>query len=95
MVKGKLFSKSKERIPEFKDIKLTKTEHEPLAEYKETLYSGAPKSKKEAYAFSNQSMWKDIQAIEKNIDSIHITNAKKPTNELDRIVDILIAKKKK
>jgi hypothetical protein len=94
VVKGKLFSKSKE-IPEPEEIKLTKLEYKPLAEYKETLYSGTPKSKKEAYAFSNQRMWRDIQSIEKNIDSIHITNAKKPTNELDKVVDRLIAKKKK
>jgi hypothetical protein len=95
VVKGRLFNKSKEKIPKSEEKTLKKIENKPLTEYKETLYSGSPKSKKEAYAFSNQSMWRDIQAIEKNIDSIHITNAKKPTNELDRVVDMLIAKKKK
>ena len=95
MVKWRVFSKSKEKIPDIKEISITKTDEKPLAEYKETLYTDYPKSKKQAYAFSNQTAWRDVQAIEKNIDTIHITNAKKPTNELDKIVDRIIAKKKK
>ncbi len=95
MVKWRVFSKSKKEIPNTKELIITKNEDKPLTEYKETLYTDYPKSKKQAYAFSNQASWRDVQAIEKNIDTIHITNAKKPTNELDKIVDRIIAKKKK
>jgi len=95
MVRGRLFGKSKEKNLESTELSITKTENKPLAEYKETFYTDTPKSKKEAYAFSNQRIWRDVQAIEKNIDIIHITRAKKPTNELDRVVDRIIAKKKK
>jgi hypothetical protein len=95
MVRGRLFSKSKKENIESKYTTINDIEKKPLAEYKETLYTGAPKCKKEAYAFSNQRIWRDVQTIEKNIDIIHITRAKKPVNDLDRVVDRIIAKKKK
>jgi predicted HAD superfamily phosphohydrolase YqeG len=95
VVKWRVFRKSKKEIPNSKELIITKNDDKPLTEYKETLYTDYPKSKKQAYAFSNQTSWRDVQAIEKNIDIIHITNAEKPTNELDKIVDRIIAKKKK
>lgn len=95
MVKEKLFNRFKKIDPENKEIMKTKTQDVPLAEYKETLYTSDTKSKKQAYAFSNQIIWRDIQKIEKNVDMIHITSAKKPSNELDKVIDRLIAKKKK
>jgi hypothetical protein len=95
VVREGLFNKLKEKTPKSKKTLITKSENRPLAEYKETLYTGSPKSKQEAYAFSNQRTWRDIQTIEKNIDNIHITNARKPLNELDKVVDRLIEKKKK
>ena len=95
MVRGRLISKLKKETNESKYITINKKEKKPLAEYKETLYTGTPRSRKEAYAFSNQRIWRDVPAIEKNIDIIHITRAKKPSNELDRVVDRIISKKKK
>jgi len=95
MVRGRLLGKSKKETIESKYTTIDNIEKKPLAEYKETLYTGAPRSKKEAYAFSDQRIWRDVQAIEKNIDVIHITKANKSTNELDRVVDRIIAKKKK
>ena len=95
MVKKRLLNKFKEKTTESKEKLITKTEDKPLTEYKEILYSSNSKSKKEAYAFSDQRMWRDIQAIEKNVDNIHINLAKKPSSELERIVDRLIEKKKK
>jgi hypothetical protein len=95
VVREGLFKKSKEKTPKLKETLITKSENRPLAEYKETLYTGNPKLKQEVYAFSNQKIWRDIQTIEKNIDNIHITTARKPSNELDRVVDRLIEKKKK
>jgi len=95
MVRGRLISKSKKKIIESKYTAKNDEEKKPLAEYKETFHTGVPASKKEAYAFSNQRIWRDVQTIEKNVDIIHITRAKKPTNELDRVVDRIIAKKKK
>ncbi|MDH7506460.1 MAG: hypothetical protein QHH15_01560 [Candidatus Thermoplasmatota archaeon] len=95
MVKEKLFSKFKKKVPEPKEMLKTKTQSEPLAEYNDILYTANHKSKKQSYAFSDQMLWRDIHAIEKSIDTIHITSVKKPSNELDKIVDRLIEKKKK
>ena len=39
MVKWRVFSKSKGKIPDIKEISITKTDDKPLAEYKETLYT--------------------------------------------------------
>jgi hypothetical protein len=95
VVKGRVLNKLKKKIPESNEKIIEKIENRPITEYKETLYTDSYKPKKETYAFSNQSMWRNIQAIEKNVDTIHITNATKPSNDLDKIVDRIIAKKKK
>lgn len=94
-MRGRVLNKLKEKIPESNERIIEKMENRPIAEYKETLYTDSYKPKKETYAFSNQTMWRNVQAIEKNVDTIHITNASKPSNDLDKIVDRIIAKKKK
>ena len=95
MVKRRVLSKLKEKAPESNEELLVKTENKPLVEYKETLYSDNAKPKKEEHSYSNQIIYRDIYSIEKNVDNIHIASAKKPSNELDRVVDRLLAKKKK
>jgi len=95
VVRERIIGKFKDKTQRTKESFITKTENKPLAEYKETLCSESPKSKTEVYAFSNHRIWRDIQSIEKNIDNIHITNARKSSNELDKVVDRLIEKKKK
>jgi len=94
MVKGRVFNKLKEKDQERNEKLLIITEDQPITEYRETLYAGSSKPKKEAYAFS-QSMWRNVTAIEKNVDTIHKTNANKRSNDLERVVDRILAKKKK
>ena len=77
-----------------KTIEEQETGEKPLAEYKETLQTGS-KSKKTSKPASDQVVWRDIGAIEKKIDNLHITRAQKPVTELDRKVDWILEKNKK
>ena len=95
MVKGRVFGRLKKSDPESNEKLIANLENQPLAEYKETLYTESSKPKKESYAFSEKTMWRNVSAIEKNVDIIHITKAERSSNEIDRIVDRIIAKKKK
>ena len=70
------------------------TEDKPLAEYRETLQSGKPRSKKysisqETYE-SDQRIWRDISLIEEKVDKLHKTRAERPITEIDKKVDKLI-----
>jgi hypothetical protein len=94
-VKGRVLNKLKERIPQSNEKIIEEIGNRPITEYKETLYTDSYKPKKETYAYSNQTMWRNIQAIERNVDTIHIDNTNKPSNDLEKIVDRIIAKKKK
>ena len=68
-------------------------EEQPLTEYKETLYTGVYTSKKgEKQVSSDQRIWRDINSIEKNIDNLHLKEAKKPITELEKKVDLIISK---
>ena len=95
MGKGRVFNKLKEDDTKSNQKLPAKTEDQPLAQYKETLYTGTPDPKKGAHAISGQSTWRNVPAIEKNVDIIHIKSANKPANDIDRIVDSIIARKKK
>jgi hypothetical protein len=104
MAKWSLFKKLK---PENEDITIKETKiineeeykqtHEPLAEYKETLYASTKSSKKISKNISSNEeiYWRDVGSIEKKIDKLHITRAQKPTTQVDKTVDKIIQKRKK
>ncbi len=72
-------------------------ENKPIAEYKETLHTSTKSSKKTNTigSLDNEIRWRDVDSIEKKIDKLHITRAKKPTSEIDKTVDKVIQKQKK
>ena len=85
---------------------LSETEQEPeeskMIEYHETLYSTDSKSKKQSkfqQAYSDQRIWRDLNAIEENIDGLDKTKVESPTSQLDedinKTVDKLLSKKKR
>jgi len=85
---------------------LSETEQEPedskMIEYHETLYSKDSKSKKHSkfqQAYSDQRIWRDVNAIEENIDGLDKSKFKSPTSQLDddvnKTVDKLLSKKKR
>ena len=70
----------------------------PIAEYRETLETGTTTSKTtkvKTTTPSEQRIWRDVDAIEENVDYIHIKKAKKTVTDLDKKVDGLIEKRKK
>jgi len=76
------------------------TEKEPekptMPEYRETLYtkgSTPKKGKKHHKETINQTTWRDINAIEENVDNIR--KSKKPVSKLDKKVDKILSRKKK
>ena len=111
MARWKLFGRAKkediiqnEEESTEKSTELSKEEKEtgnkPIAEYRETLETGKiTKSKTtttvKTSAPSEQRIWRDVNAIEENVDNIHIREAKKPVSDLDKKVDSLIKKRKK
>jgi len=106
MPKWKLFGKSKAKEEETKKPEETveKQEEEvieteviedekPLAEYHETLESEEYVTQKaKTSKSSDQRVWRDVDSIEENIDSLHIKKATKPHTEVERTVDTLIEK---
>lgn len=72
---------------------------QPLAEYHETLHTNkkTSTSKTISHTSSNvdQRVWRDVDSIETNVDTIHIKKAQKPVTEVDKKVDKLISKHKK
>jgi len=109
MAKWKLFSRLKskderEKFEEFQQGELTETiepEKPILVEHSETLYAVGSASKKSSStkrtnpSSSDQRIWRDVNAIEENVDDIEKGKAKTPESELDKTVDKLLAKRKK
>ena len=77
------------------------TTDQPIAEYHETLQTKNSDSSKNSShevhtrSSSDQRIWRDVKAIEENIDNIHISKSNKPTSELEKKVDTIIKKKEK
>jgi len=71
----------------------------PIAEYHESLHTSkkASTSKTISHISSNvdQRVWRDVDSIETDVDTIHIKKAQKPVTEVDKKVDQLIEKNKK
>ncbi len=105
MVKWKLSEKLKRQSePEPKETTKPETNQESetiLAEYHKTLYSENVTSKKdnshqrENSVLSKQRIWRDVQAIEGNVDSISKQPLETSGTELDKRVDGILANKEK
>lgn len=67
------------------------TQQKPIAEYKESMQASSRKLSKTQL---EQVIWRDVEKIEKEVDTLHIKRAKKPTTELDKKINHLINKKK-
>ena len=102
MSKWKIFGKSKQKENETKQTEEPttiesekpaedETENQKTEKYSETLYTSESTAKKT----SNQTVWRDVDAIEEKVDDLHITRAQKPVTELDKTVDRLLKKRKK
>ena len=96
MSKWKIFGKNKREDETQITEEPTKIESEEPAEdetekYSETLYTSESKPKKT----SDQMIWRDVDAIEEKVDTLHITKAQKPVTKLDKTVDRLLQKRKK
>ena len=63
-----------------------------LAEYSETLHTSS--RAKRRTAGRTYKMWRNVEAIEKKVDKLHITRAKRPSTEVERSVDKIIKKDK-
>jgi len=70
----------------------TTVQPDVLADYKESIHT---LSKKRLRTKSKQAIWRDIEKIEKEIDTLHIKKAKKPATEIDKKINHLLNKKKK
>jgi hypothetical protein len=103
MARWKLFSKSKQKEekitepvePRKENVEenietIQEIEDQPLAEHHETLYTGVDTSKKGTSTPSDQRIWRDVDSIEENIDTLHMEKAKKPHSEIEKTVDKLI-----
>ena len=85
---------SKEEETEEETESVETNEDDSMVEYHETLYSGTSNVKKgTTITNTDQRYWRDVETIEKNIDNIHVTKAKKPHTDVERTVDNLILKK--
>jgi len=67
------------------------TPEKPIAEYKEVINTSTKKLSKTQL---EQVVWRDVEKIEKEVDTLHIKRAKKPTTEIDRKINHLVNKKK-
>lgn len=83
-----------EEIEEVVIVKEKVEEKQPLAEYHETLETGVSTSKRKVTYANNQRIWRDVYAIEGNIDNLHLAKARKPHSEVEKTVDKLIDKRK-
>lgn len=91
MARWRLFGKPKE--VDVTEEKLE--ENKPHAEHRETLYTGVSASKRAGTTTSSdQRVWRNVDAIEKEVDDIHITKSKS-SSDVDKTVDKLITKRKK
>ena len=101
MSKWNFFRKNKkedetepEKIKE--ETKEETQQNKPIAEYHETLYSDDSKKKNKTNKTTSEKeyVWRNTDKIEKDIDTLHIEKAKKPSTEIDKKVDLLINKNK-
>ncbi len=107
MAKWKLLGKPKEKketIPEKPDTHQgvedntteEESENQPLAEYKEVLYTDSTRSeiirKDRIDTSKDQRIWRDVKSIEKNVDNIEKIKSKKYVEDLDKKVDRIIEK---
>ena len=107
MSRWKIFSRSKEeKIQTIDETKkdqgekpseeLLNPENKPLAEYHETLHTGKTNITKTATVISHkpsdQRIWRDVNAIEDNVDTIHLKKSEKTLSGIDNKVDELIEK---
>jgi len=111
MSRWKIFSRSKEEKIQTTDeskkeenVKPSEEtispENRPLAEYHETLHTGKLNiTKKSAPVISHQPsdqrIWRDVNAIEDNVDNIHLKKSEKTMPGIDKKVDELIEKTRK
>ena len=95
MVKWNIFEKFKS-LTESKD---KQENEEPLAQYYDTLQAGKNSINKEPSIIrkdnltSEQRIWRDVQAIEENIDELKIEDNGLPTSDLNNRVDRLLERK--
>jgi len=54
------------------------------------ISSGNSESKSGISSSSDQRIWRDVDSIEENIDTLHIEKGKKPHSEIEKTVDKLI-----
>ncbi len=105
MARWNLFNKSKtkqkEQLTEAIQEETTESENKPLAEHTETLHAQGSSSKKSP-SFpkknsntSSQRIWRDVNAIEENIDNINKKKTTEASSEIDRTVDRLLEKRKR
>ena len=72
-----------------------------LVEHRETLYTVDSKSKKSSSVKTkyrepySQTSWRDVNAIEENVDNLRMSKTKEPVSELDKKVDKILSKRKK
>jgi len=71
------------------------TEDQPIVDYHETLQTKDSAHKEYTGSSSDQRIWRNVRAIEKNIDKINTSKSRKPTSELEKKVDNIIKKKEK
>jgi len=105
MVKWNLLEKFKNNSElESKEIIQQDTDQETetiLAEYKETLYSSRFKAGKEYTHLekhkinSNQRIWRNLNAIEENVNGLHCDKVSTGSSDLDGKIDRLLTRKQK
>lgn len=71
------------------------TTDQNIADYHETLQTRDTSGQGYTSYPSDQRYWRDVRAIEKKIDTLHLNKSDKPTSELEKKVDRIIKKKEK
>lgn len=107
MVRWKILEKLRAKSKESESEETTElddneeNEGSTLAEHHETLLSGAIATKKnhvnpkDSMISSEQRIWRDLNAIEENIDDINLEKKKESLTGIDETVDMILSKHKK
>lgn len=87
-------------MPNNKTNNIQELSSQKLAEHHDTLQTSNSSSKKgsssrNTVTSKDQRVWRDVQAIEENIDSLHVRPSGISPSELDKKVDHIIKKKEK
>ena len=77
--------------PEKTPERETMQQEEPIAEYSELIHASTKRLSKTQL---EQIAWRDVEKIEKEVDTLHIKRAKKSSTEIDRKINHLVNKKK-